>query len=256
MNLNPAILIVRSLAFNVAFFGLTALWCIFLIWTLLLPNHHTMMGIIRLYIRIIYWLERKILRLDYEVRGLEHLPKDGAFILAAKHQSAWETMKIHTLIKDPVIILKEELKYLPLWGWYAAKAGFIFVKRERGGKSVASLLAGAKRAVAEGRSIVIFPQGTRVAPGAYKPYRIGAALLCRELGVPIVPMALNSGLYWSRRGFIKKPGKIIVEFLPPLQPGTSVQDTTKKLETELETATNRLVEEAKRNFDSEKSQCH
>jgi 1-acyl-sn-glycerol-3-phosphate acyltransferase len=229
----------RSLLFNLAFFSWTAFVCVAILWTLLLPRRFVVAGIIG-WLRSVHFLERAILGLDYEVRGAEHLP-DGPFVLAAKHQSAWETMKLHLLVRDPAIILKRELLWIPLWGWYAAKAHMIAVDRGARGRAVASMLKGARRTVAEGRPIVIFPQGTRTAPGAWRPYRVGAGILYSELGIPIVPMALNAGLYWPRRSFIKRPGRIVVEFLPPIPPGRPMDEAMRELEERLEAATDRLV---------------
>ncbi len=139
-------------------------------------------------------------------------------------------MKLHLLIDDPAIILKRELLWVPIWGWYAAKAKMIAVDRSARGRAIASMVEGAKRVKAEGRPIVIFPQGTRTAVGRYLPYRVGVAVLYKELNVPIVPMALNSGVYWGRRSFRKHSGRIVVEFLPPIQPGLSRDAVMAELE--------------------------
>jgi len=235
--------VVRSLLFNIAFYGWTTLACIGLLWMLLLPRRQ-MVHVIEWYMRTIYFLERTILGLDYEVRGLENLPKQGSFILAAKHQSAWETMKLHLLINDPAVILKRELLFVPIWGWYAAKAHMIAVDRSARGRAIASMVEGARRVKSEDRPIVIFPQGTRTPVGGYLPYRVGVAVLYRELDVPIVPMALNSGVYWPRRSFRKRSGKVIVEFLPPITPGLGREAVIVELEQRLEAATDRLVVEA------------
>jgi 1-acyl-sn-glycerol-3-phosphate acyltransferase len=181
--------------------------------------------------------------LRYEVRGREYLPA-GPCLVAAKHQSAWETLKLHLLLPDPAVVLKRELTRLPVWGWFAVKAGMIPVDRGARGRALASLLAGARQVVAEGRPIVIFPQGTRTAPGTHHPYRIGVGMLYEQLHLPIVPMALNSGLYWPRRAFLKRPGTIVVEFLPPIQPGLDRHQAMHELEARLEAATDRLVAEA------------
>ncbi|WP_434623619.1 lysophospholipid acyltransferase family protein [Azospirillum sp. B2RO_4] len=230
---------IRSLAFNIAFHLWTALMCFALLWMLLLPRPQ-MVAVVVWYLRTVGWLERRLVGIRYEVRGRENLP-DGPFLLAAKHQSAWETMKLHLLVKDPAIILKRELMWIPIWGWYAAKAKMIPVDRGAGGAAIKSLIRNSRPVRDEGRPIVIFPQGTRVAPGTYRPYRIGVGVLYESLGIPIVPMALNAGLYWPRHSFLKYPGTVVVEFLPPIMPGMLRAEAMRDLEERLEAASDRLV---------------
>jgi 1-acyl-sn-glycerol-3-phosphate acyltransferase len=235
-------IVLRSLVFNIAFYGWTACLCLALWWVPLLPRP-AVMAVVHWYLRTVSRLERTVIGLRYEVRGREYLPA-GPCLVAAKHQSAWETLKLHLLLPDPAVVLKRELTRLPVWGWFAVKAGMIPVDRGARGRALASLLAGARQVVAEGRPIVIFPQGTRTAPGTHHPYRIGVGMLYEQLHLPIVPMALNSGLYWPRRAFLKRPGTIVVEFLPPIQPGLDRHQAMHELEARLEAATDRLVAEA------------
>jgi len=231
---------IRSLLFNVAFFGWTALLCITMAWIALLPRP-AMMAVVRWYLGSVAFLERVVLGLRYEVRGRQHLPASGSYLVAAKHQSAWETMKLHLLLHDPAVVLKTELTRIPVWGLFARKTEMIPVDRGARGRAVNSLLEGARKVVTQGRPIVIFPQGTRTAPGVYHNYRIGVGVLYDQLHLPIVPMALNSGLYWPRRAFLKRPGTVVVEFLPPIQPGLQRFEAMIELETRLEAATDRLV---------------
>lgn len=230
----------RSLLFNILFFSWTAIYCIGISWTLLMPRS-VMMATIRLYMRSLCFLERTIIGLHYDVKGLEHLPKDGCYLVGAKHQSMWETMKLHLMFRDPSIVLKHELIYLPLWGWYAWKARMIPVKRGKRGAAIASLVKGAKEMREMGREIVIFPQGTRVAMGEYRPYKVGISILYEELGVPLVPMALNSGVFWGRKTFMKYPGRITIEFLPAIPPGLPREEALSTLEDRLESACNHLA---------------
>ncbi len=230
---------VRSLAFNTLFYVWTAICCFGIAWTLLIPRK-AMLWVVCQYLRSVHLLERLVLGLDYVVVGREHIP-EGPYILAAKHQSTWETMKLHLLVCDPAVILKRELMLIPLWGWYAAKAQMIPVHRGGRSKAIASIIEGARKVAAQGRPIAIFPQGTRTAAGTFRPYRVGVAALYEALGLPLVPMALNSGVFWPRRKFIKRPGTITVEFLPPIPPGLGRDAVLKRLEDELETATDRLV---------------
>ena len=231
---------VRSLAFNIAFYGWTALMCVVLLWALVLPRR-PMMAVVRWYLGTVAFLERVLMGLRYEVRGAQYLPPGGAFLVAAKHQSAWETMNLHLLVPDAAVVLKAELLKIPLWGLFARKCGMIPVDRGARGRAVNSLLEGARKVVAEERPIVIFPQGTRTAPGAYHNYRIGVGVLYEQLRLPIIPMALNSGVFWARRAFFKRPGTVVVEFLPAIQPGLQRFEAMIELEARLEAATDRLV---------------
>lgn len=231
--------ILRSAFFNLVFFPWTTLCCFALLPGLLLP-HQRMMAWIFVWLRSVRWLEKTILGIDYRVLGRANLP-GGACIVAAKHQSAWETMKLHLLLPDPAIVLKAELLKVPVWGWYAARTGMIPVDRGAGSQAIRDMVEHAKRRAAEGRPIAIFPQGTRTAPGTWRPYRIGVGALYEGLNLPVVPMALNSGVFWGRRAFRKRPGTITVEFLPPIPAGLQREDMMRRLEDALETASERLV---------------
>lgn len=233
-------ILLRSLLFNIAFFSWTAVYCFAISWTLIMPRRVLVLAV-RFYMRSLVCLERGIIGLRYEVKGREHLPADGSYLVGAKHQSMWETMKLHLLFHDPAIVLKHELIYIPLWGWYAWKTRMIPVKRGKRGAAIASLVRGARAMKAMGREIVIFPQGTRVAVGEYRPYKVGIGVLYEDLGVPLVPMALNSGVFWGRKTFIKRPGLITIEFLPPIPPGLPKDMALFELEARLESASNRLA---------------
>ncbi len=231
---------VRSLVFNIVFYSMTFFWCLGIAWTLL-TTRQRMMATVLAYLRVVYALERTVLNLDYDVIGLDRVP-EGPVIIAAKHQSAWETMKLHLILHDdPTVVLKRELMQLPFWGWYARKAEMIPVDRGAGAAAVASMLAGGQKAVAGGRKIVIFPQGTRTAPGAWRRYRPGVAALYEHLGLPVVPVALNSGMFWGRRRFLKSAGRVTVEFLEPIPPGLPQAVMMDRLVDSLEEATDRLV---------------
>lgn len=233
-------LIIRSLLFNLLFFGWTTIYCISILWTLLF-GRPVVMGAIRFYLRSLAFLERWVIGLHYEVRGREHLPATGCYLVGAKHHSMWETMKLHALFRDPSIVLKHELLHIPIWGWYVRRANLIPVKRGKRGAAIASLVRGARSMRDQGREIVIFPQGTRVGVGEYRPYKVGIGILYEALKVPIVPMALNSGMFWGKHSFIKRPGTITIEFLPPIAPGLSKETALFELEARLEAASDRLV---------------
>jgi 1-acyl-sn-glycerol-3-phosphate acyltransferase len=231
----------RSLAFNVAFYAWTAGLAILFLPTLLLPARASLVGQ-RLWARGIVALMGALVGIRFEVRGREHLPPGGCLV-AAKHQSAFDTMIFPLLLHDPVVVLKRELVLIPVYGWFALKWGMIPVDRKAGPKALRAMLKAAKPRVAEGRPIFIFPEGTRSAPGAPPAYKPGVAALYRDLGVPCVPVALNSGLYWPRRSFLKRPGTIVIEFLPPLAPGLARGPFMAELERRIETATAVLIAE-------------
>jgi 1-acyl-sn-glycerol-3-phosphate acyltransferase len=182
--------------------------------------------------------------LTMEVRGAEHIPK-GAALVAGKHQSTWETFALIHLFEDPCLVLKHELSYFPFFGWFIFKFRMIRVRRSAGAAALKAMTAQAAREAAAGRQIVIYPEGTRRAPDDPPAYKPGASALYLKLGVPCVPFALNSGLHWPRRGFVKRPGTIIVEFLPAIPPGLKRREFETRLETAIETATARLLDEGR-----------
>ncbi len=188
------------------------------------------------------WLLRNIVGLDYRLKGKEHLPS-GMAIFAVKHQSAWETITAHLLVRDPAIPLKKELTEVPLFGRCLLHAGMIRVDRGQGRRALKSLVEGGRQAKERGSPIVIFPEGTRTPPGKQGRYHPGVAALYKRLDLPVVPVALNSGHFWGRRSFGKRAGVVTVEFLPPIPPGLDRQTFMTKLEHEIEKATTRLSAE-------------
>jgi 1-acyl-sn-glycerol-3-phosphate acyltransferase len=234
----------RSLLFNLCFFAWTALVCVLGLPTLLLPRA-AVARLARVWARGVLGLLAAIIGLRHELRGPEHRPRGGA-ILAFKHQSAWDTIALALLVEDPMIVLKKELIAIPLFGWYLARTGQIGVDRRGGAAALKHMLRKAAAGAARGRPIVIFPEGTRVAPGQHRPYQPGVAALYRHLGLPVVPVALNSGFFWGRRRFLKRPGLIAVEFLPAIAPGLSRRDFLAELELRTESACARLAEEVRR----------
>jgi 1-acyl-sn-glycerol-3-phosphate acyltransferase len=192
---------------------------------------------------ILWWLGLTC-GLRHRVAGLENLPA-GPVIIASKHQSSWETFAFNRLFGGPAIVLKRELLFIPVVGWAMARAGNIAVARGEGASALRGLLRQARQALKEGRPILIFPEGTRVAVGAERPYQAGIAALYRQLGVPVVPVALNSGLFWGRRKWVKRPGKISVEVLEPIPPGLDRKAFMATLRQRIDTATARLVADAR-----------
>ncbi len=175
------------------------------------------------------------------VKGRERLPEEP-FLLAPKHQAMWDTLFVYELARDPAIILKRELLYVPIFGWYLAKSGPIPIDRTAGAKALRSMIRAAEKSAADGRSVVIFPEGTRARPGETLPYRPGVAALYTKLGRPCVPVALTSGRCWPGRGFAFRPGTITVEILDPIPPGQPRDVFMAELEERIETATRRLLD--------------
>ena len=189
---------------------------------------------------------RLIVGLGYEVRGLDRVPRGGC-IIAMKHQSAWDALALPVVLGDPAVVVKRELLLLPFYGWYAARAGSIAIDRKAGAGALRRMLARARPVAAAGRPIVIFPEGTRVAPGERRAYQPGVAALYQALALPLVPAAVNSALYWGRRSFVKRRGRIILEFLEPIPPGRTRPRLMAELERRVETATAALLREGLEN---------
>lgn len=207
----------RSLAFQAAFHVWTVGLGLLSLPVLLLPRP-AVLGVARLWIDGTFWLLARVVGLTYEIRGREHRTS-GQAIYAIKHQSAWDTLILMRLFRDPAIVMKSELSWLPFVGWYLLRLGMIPVDRGAGAGALRRMVRKARARIAEGRDIVVFPEGTRTAPGQSRPYRPGIAALYAALDRPVVPVALNSGLYWARRAFTKRPGRIVVALLPPIPPG-------------------------------------
>ena len=187
-------------------------------------------------------LLRLISGVHVEIRNREHRP-DGAAIVASKHQSEWEAHVFLHELDDPAYVIKKELSHVPGYGWFCRKVNMIFVDRHGGGKSLRVLIRGAQKAVGRGRPVVIFPEGTRVRPGEKLPYRPGVAALYGALGVPVVPVVLNSGMHWPKGSIRRYPGTIVMEYLPPIPPGLSRRDFMERLESTMEEASQRLFAE-------------
>ncbi|MCE9522083.1 MAG: 1-acyl-sn-glycerol-3-phosphate acyltransferase, partial [Alphaproteobacteria bacterium] len=207
----------RSILFQILFWTFSII--INLLWlpSLLMPRRAIVRGM-EIWARVSFWLLKHVAGLDYEVRGRENIAP-GAALYASKHLSMWETIAPHVLLNDPATIMKRELLSVPFYGWYAQKCEMIVINRAAQAAAVRTMIADAKKRVAEGRPIFIFPEGTRVEMGAASDYKPGVAALYSALGLPCVPVIHNSALFWPRRGLMRKPGRIIVEFLPAIAPG-------------------------------------
>ncbi|MFB9913906.1 lysophospholipid acyltransferase family protein [Rhizobium paknamense] len=192
-----------------------------------------------------HWLMKTVVGTTIEIEGLEHIP-DGGYILAPKHQSFWDVYALLPWMDDPVYILKRELMWIPLFGWYAAKQRMIPVNRGARGKSMVKVMQRTAEEMRNGRQLVIYPEGTRLPPGAEPQYKYGIARLYRDLNVPVVPVAVHAGLFWPRRSMMRYPGHYKLRILPPILPGMEPDAFFEKLIAELETASDELLVDAAR----------
>lgn len=241
----------RTLAFTALFYGWTILVGIVVLPLLAAPRRW-LLAYRRLWISASLALLRATVGITHQVRGAATVP-DGPVIFAVKHQSAWDTLAVNLLVPDPAIVLKRELLNIPAFGWCLRRLGHISVDRAGGAGALRRMVAQARERVAEGRPIVIFPEGTRTAPATRRRYHPGVAALYGALGLPVVPVALNSGLFWPRRSLHLRPGIITVEFLPAIAPGLTRQQFMRELETSIETAAIQLHDEAVRQCDPRQS---
>lgn len=177
--------------------------------------------------------------LRWRISGAERMP-EGPTLIACKHQSAWETIALQLFCHDPAIVLKQELLKLPVVGWYFRRVGMVPIDRSAGAGALKLMVRAAEERIAEGRPVVIFPQGTRVAPGTEQAYHPGVFALYKALGLPVVPIALNSGQFWARESFMKYPGVVDVHVLEPIPPGLDRKTFMARLEETIETETKKL----------------
>lgn len=234
-------LFIRSLAFNLAFYLATALIALGG-----LPAFASRRGVIRLaqlWGRVTLWLLRVVAGITVEFRGLGNRPA-GPLLVAAKHQSALETLALLTAFPDFAYILKRELLWIPLIGWYLARSGMVAIDRTKGAHAMALMNEAAARAIRDGRQLIIFPEGTRRAPGAAPAYKLGLTHLYATLGVPCLPVALNTGLYWPRRSFLRRPGTAVIEFLAPIPPGLDRAAFLDRVQARIETGSDALLKAA------------
>jgi 1-acyl-sn-glycerol-3-phosphate acyltransferase len=233
----------RSLVYNVLFYLLLVFWMVVAIPTILLPAS-AFMSVAKAWARSSVWLMRVVCNTKVDYRGLEKIPA-GPLIVASKHQSMWETFALMQFFDAPLFIYKRELGWIPLFGWYLVKSRMIGVDRSGGMRSLMEMARRAPKEVRSGRQLIIFPEGTRTAVGAPPDYKTGVGQIYVNSGVPCIPVALNSGLFWPRRTFMRYPGTLVVEFLDPLPPGLSRKEFIARISSSIEDATNRLVEAAR-----------
>lgn len=235
-------LLIRSLIFTVIFYINTAVFLLLGSWLLFAPRSWAMVGLKAHARASMFWM-RVICGTSVEVRGLDNLP-DRPFLIAAKHQSAWDTFALIPIFDDPALVMKAELMKLPLYGWFSTKFGMIPIKRETGPSALREMLREAQARLDDNREILVFPEGTRRLAGAEPDYKPGILMMYDRLAVPCVPVALNSGLFWPRNSQLRNSGTIIVEILPSIPAGLPRKDFARRLQDTVETATADLVKEA------------
>jgi 1-acyl-sn-glycerol-3-phosphate acyltransferase len=225
----------RSALFLLWFLAITTILSLIFLPVLALPRGATV-WLARLWARWTFWGLKIFAGIDWEIRGR---PPKGPVLVASKHMSMWDTLALYLALDQPAIVLKRELLRIPFYGWFLAKAAAIAIDRSAGASALRKMAEAARKVLAQGRPILIFPEGTRKKPGASPDYKPGVAGLYGQLDVDCVPVALNSGVYWT--GFIKRPGTIVLEFLEPIGPGLKRDAFMRLLEERIETATNRLL---------------
>ena len=242
------LILIRSIVFNALFYLNTALYLIIALPTFFLP-YRAIIAVAKSWGRTNLVLLRVVAGIDCEIRGRKKIPK-GPIIVAVKHQSAWETFALISLFDNPVFIVKRELQWIPIFGWLMIKGRMVPVNRRAGSQALIAMTERARVEFADNRQLIIFPEGTRRPAGAAPRYKFGVAHLYAAEGVACVPVALNSGLFWPRRSIRLLPGTVMVEILDPIPPGLDKDVFFNRLQHDIETATARLIAEAKA-----KAQC-
>ena len=229
----------RSVLFTIVFYVVTLFLFIVMIPTWFMPRKQA------LFFPIFWSKMAKVMlkffcKIDVRVEGLENLPKENGYIIASKHQSAMETTIFHRIVPNMFYVLKKELMYLPLAGFYFIKTGCIPIDRKGGTRTMRKMLQGVQKRLAQGMNLVIFPEGTRTAPGTKKPYSPGVAFLYEQCQVPVVPVALNSGYCWPKNKIMKHAGTVTVKFLKPIEAGLPKRVFMDELYQRIETEQDKL----------------
>ena len=233
-------LILRSLLFNLAFYITTFLQMVLQAPIYFAVSRKKAWFVPNNWSRLNNWMLRVICGATVEFKGMENIP-DGPCIIAAKHQSAWDTFVFLPYLKDPVLILKRVLMRVPLFGQFVAKMDMIAIDRASRDEARKQVNDGALRAKADGRQILIYPEGTRRSPGDEPAYKQGVSMIYEATGLPVVPVAHNAGMFWPRRKFLRYPGKMTVEFLPVIPAGLKRDEMFNRLVTELEARCDALL---------------
>ncbi|KQV35211.1 MULTISPECIES: 1-acyl-sn-glycerol-3-phosphate acyltransferase [unclassified Rhizobium] len=232
----------RSVLFNTLFYANLILQMIVFTPIYFLVPRKTSWFVPKNWARSNNWLFEKVVGTTFEIEGLENLP-EGGYIFAPKHQSFWDVFALLPWLADPFYILKRELTWIPLFGWYVKKQRMVPVNRAARGKAMAAVMERTHREMENGRQLIIYPEGTRRPPGAAPDYKYGIARLYRDLDMPVVPVVMHPGLFWPRRKFLRFPGHFKVRILPPIPPGDDPDHFHAKLIETMEAASDKLLVE-------------
>jgi len=227
-------MLARTLLYNILFYVIFAVIAVVLAPTMLLPQRHIWF-VPKLWAAVSLWLHRIICGVGEEIQGLENIP-DGGFLVACKHQSTWETLRLVTLFPKPAFVFKRQLHWAPMFGWYLMKFGQIPVNRGQRSKALQDMAAIAAERIEQGYQVIIFPEGTRRPPLAEPKYKYGVTYLYDKLNAPCLPIALNSGLFWPRRTFAHRQGVVTMKILPPIPPGHDTDTFSAELQDAIESA--------------------
>jgi 1-acyl-sn-glycerol-3-phosphate acyltransferase len=229
------ILWIRSVIFLIVFYLWSLFVCTVFLWTLFTTKKMVVRAA-----EVWAYGNRILLRvfvgIKVQIKGLENLPKENGYIVASKHQSAMETVLFHAFMPNTIYVMKLSLAFLPLAGWYFWRSGCIFINRKKGTASLRNMFEVAKKRLARGFNIIIFPEGTRTAPGAKTKYNPGVAMIYEAVNVPVIPVALNTGYFWPKNSVKRYPGTVVFEFLPQIESGLDKREFMKILENRIETA--------------------
>jgi 1-acyl-sn-glycerol-3-phosphate acyltransferase len=217
----------RSFAFAAALVVVTPPYAVLALGTFALPRM-ARYRIISGWSRLVIWLSRRLLGITWRIEGGEHLP-DGPAVILAKHQSAWETMAFQVIFPPQVHVLKRELLWIPFFGWGLALMSPIAINRGRGAAALRSIARRGRERLSQGFWVVVFPEGTRVAPGERREYQLGGAWLAAASGAPVVPVAHNAGLFWPRNAFLKRPGTVTIRIGPTIEAANRDPKTVNQL---------------------------
>lgn len=239
-------MILRSILFLIAFHVSIVAQMIFWLPSYFFMKREDGWKVVRFWGWSSLWLHHVIVGTRFDFRGVENIPGEGGMIVASKHQSTWETYAILLFMKDPSYILKRELMFLPLFGWFAYKMKVVPVNRGKKSEALKAMTKVAKEQLENGRQIIIYPEGTRKMAHAGPSYKYGVTHMYKTIGPRILPVALNSGLFWPRRGLSLKQGTVVMEFLKVIEPGLSEKAFANKLEKVIEDKTAELVAEAEK----------
>ncbi|MEC7298144.1 MAG: lysophospholipid acyltransferase family protein [Pseudomonadota bacterium] len=231
---------IRSVIFIIQMYGAMAIMAVYYT-PLAIFRRDAAYDAVRAYCRYVRWSARWLVGLRSEVRG--EIPTEEV-IIASKHQSFFDIILIVSEVPRPKFIMKASLVYAPILGWFALRIGCVPVNRGKRAEAIRQMMRGVTAGDAPAGQLIIYPQGTRVAPGVDKPYKVGTAVIYEETGQTCVPAATNVGVFWPRQGLLRKPGLAVVEFLPPIPPGRDRNAFMEDLEREIETASDALMRDA------------